>query len=119
MIEKNSEIPVHDGMLEAGGLYAWKEDQVDEENPDFIWSGVMKTVESGFTGIMRKTSKTTNEIWEGQFLRSDPHGYVRHFNAKGESDNANYRVGGQHGICLLYTSPSPRDRQKSRMPSSA
>jgi len=23
------------------------------------------------------------------------------------------------GICLLYTSPSPRDRQKSRMPSSA
>ena len=23
------------------------------------------------------------------------------------------------GCCLLYTSPSPRDRQKSRMPSSA
>ena len=28
---------------------------------------------------------------------------------------------GKHSdkICLLYTSPSPRDRQKSRMPSSA
>ena len=25
----------------------------------------------------------------------------------------------QADICLLYTSPSPRDRQKSRMPSSA
>ena len=25
----------------------------------------------------------------------------------------------QHQTCLLYTSPSPRDRQKSRMPSSA
>ena len=25
----------------------------------------------------------------------------------------------QHNVCLLYTSPSPRDRQKSRMPSSA
>ena len=24
-----------------------------------------------------------------------------------------------HKVCLLYTSPSPRDRQKSRMPSSA
>ena len=24
-----------------------------------------------------------------------------------------------HGTCLLYTSPSPQDRQKSRMPSSA
>ena len=25
----------------------------------------------------------------------------------------------ENGNCLLYTSPSPRDRQKSRMPSSA
>ena len=25
----------------------------------------------------------------------------------------------KHELCLLYTSPSPRDRQKSRMPSSA
>ena len=32
------------------------------------------------------------------------------------------RIGAAHarfGTCLLYTSPSPRDRQKSRMPSSA
>ena len=26
---------------------------------------------------------------------------------------------GEDSFCLLYTSPSPRDRQKSRMPSSA
>ena len=26
---------------------------------------------------------------------------------------------GKYRLCLLYTSPSPRDRQKSRMPSSA
>ena len=25
----------------------------------------------------------------------------------------------EYNTCLLYTSPSPRDRQKSRMPSSA
>ena len=38
----------------------------------------------------------------------------------------NYKIGDTHEgtatmdwICLLYTSPSPRDRQKSRMPSSA
>ena len=30
-----------------------------------------------------------------------------------------YHVFTQPGTCLLYTSPSPRDRQKSRMPSSA
>ena len=29
------------------------------------------------------------------------------------------RLGGWIESCLLYTSPSPRDRQKSRMPSSA
>ena len=29
------------------------------------------------------------------------------------------KVGGDGYSCLLYTSPSPRDRQKSRMPSSA
>ena len=39
--------------------------------------------------------------------------------------NKRVLVQGYHGtgksthICLLYTSPSPRDRQKSRMPSSA
>ena len=29
------------------------------------------------------------------------------------------KVSGKDTSCLLYTSPSPRDRQKSRMPSSA
>ena len=33
--------------------------------------------------------------------------------------NTIYAMGGQVFVCLLYTSPSPRDRQKSRMPSSA
>ena len=32
-------------------------------------------------------------------------------------DYADLRL--RHDACLLYTSPSPRDRQKSRMPSSA
>ena len=31
----------------------------------------------------------------------------------------NEEIGVEHSFCLLYTSPSPRDRQKSRMPSSA
>ena len=34
--------------------------------------------------------------------------------AEGSSDEAI-----KENSCLLYTSPSPRDRQKSRMPSSA
>ena len=30
-----------------------------------------------------------------------------------------FSIGAQYSFCLLYTSPSPRDRQKCRMPSSA
>ena len=33
--------------------------------------------------------------------------------------NLLYNIVDRIYICLLYTSPSPRDRQKSRMPSSA
>ena len=34
--------------------------------------------------------------------------------------NPNGNVGGvQFDVCLLYTSPSPRDKRQSRMPSSA
>ena len=33
--------------------------------------------------------------------------------------DADLMLTGGSEICLLYTSPSPRDRQKSRMPSSA
>ena len=29
------------------------------------------------------------------------------------------KIGAHTGTCLLYTSPSPRDRTRSRMPSSA
>ena len=38
----------------------------------------------------------------------------------GFANNRRVLIQGYHGTgCLLYTSPSPRDRQKSRMPSSA
>ena len=39
--------------------------------------------------------------------------------AKVNPAKLNYASGGNGSACLLYTSPSPRDRQKSRMPSSA
>ena len=37
----------------------------------------------------------------------------------GDKTRAEALLSGQFSYCLLYTSPSPRDRQKSRMPSSA
>ena len=70
------------------------------------------------------------------FVEVDGSGVVAHFNecnlAGWETEVIEYREGGDNmsvrkligvtrfsNICLLYTSPSPRDRQKSRMPSSA
>ena len=38
---------------------------------------------------------------------------------KAEEELLGEATEGPQNICLLYTSPSPRDRQKSRMPSSA
>ena len=36
-----------------------------------------------------------------------------------EENNEKISLATVYNTCLLYTSPSPRDRQKSRMPSSA
>ena len=49
-------------------------------------------------------------------------GQVRGFEAEGRYNRQQislYDRFTQFTFCLLYTSPSPRDRQKSRMPSSA
>ena len=43
--------------------------------------------------------------------------YSRNNFSAGQGLDTAHRVNGKP--CLLYTSPSPRDRQKSRMPSSA
>ena len=43
--------------------------------------------------------------------------YTDMLSHKWRSESDGIMVG--HNTCLLYTSPSPRDRQKSRMPSSA
>ena len=41
------------------------------------------------------------------------------YGIKNRSDTTTPAVNGLLYICLLYTSPSPRDRTRSRMPSSA
>ena len=51
------------------------------------------------------------------FVHSDPQCIL----AGGREDDGSFDPddGNQHGTCLLYTSPSPRDKRQSRMPSSA
>ena len=70
-----------------------------------------------WTGIFRRNLKSivisliVGFYYSGMFLGILP-------NQEGISWES-HLLGGLVGICLLYTSPSPRDRQKSRMPSSA
>ena len=47
---------------------------------------------------------------------SQPHGRLPALQSRPSSQQSGK---GRNSPCLLYTSPSPRDRQKSRMPSSA
>src|SRR5678809_1059310 len=54
--------------------------------------------------------KKDGELHIGAFLLSEP---------EAGSDATSQRTIAEDKGCLLYTSPSPRDRQKSRMPSSA
>src|SRR5665213_3354422 len=54
-------------------------------------------------------------------MQTEGHRFANHhFVLRGQSDRSvESSLANRSGICLLYTSPSPRDRQKSRMPSSA
>ena len=63
-----------------------------------------------------RTDATDDELWEAlRVAQAD--GFVR---SRGDGEAAGLASPiAQGGTCLLYTSPSPRDRTRSRMPSSA
>ena len=63
-------------------------------------------------------SLTACAQFDGNFLNSsDP--VVEQSNDDISNEVTQEDIFNQINDCLLYTSPSPRDRQKSRMPSSA
>ena len=55
-----------------------------------------------------RTDKSMRKIFLDEFLKN-----------KNRGEEFYDRVLLEYGDCLLYTSPSPRDRTRSRMPSSA
>ena len=69
-----------------------------------------------------------NEIHYDSDPKTDAFEFVELHNAGGKSidlsgwhfsDGIKYTFPANTNLCLLYTSPSPRDRTRSRMPSSA
>ena len=65
--------------------------------------------------IVKDLEREANELAETIGLDKD----VILAAARADSDNNGSEMTSRANVCLLYTSPSPRDRQKSRMPSSA
>ena len=68
--------------------------------------------------------KTINDRWKAGVAYGVGSTNLDNYNfssttASLSSSNTHYSIYGVKKVCLLYTSPSPRDRQKSRMPSSA
>ena len=60
-----------------------------------------------------RTEKSKEPSFTKNFLQNHPHELPQAIAEAREINKAHST------FCLLYTSPSPRDRQKSRMPSSA
>ena len=88
---------------------------------DFYEAGVVlsgsetKSVRSGGVSIVDAFASIDKEEAYIMEMNIEPYKY---------SDNSDYNPKSQrklllHKGCLLYTSPSPRDRTRSRMPSSA
>ena len=65
--------------------------------------------EPGNNDIGDETTDSTNQQQE----------WTIHYGDRQEKRKGEAAEGNTIRVCLLYTSPSPRDRQKSRMPSSA
>ena len=95
----------------------------DPNNPDIMYVGTGERM-----GIFSTSSrglgmwKTTDggQTWS-HLTSTENFNYVTDIIVRDESGTSvlYVGVGGHYYDCLLYTSPSPRDRQKSRMPSSA
>ena len=72
-----------------------------------------------FDGVMVQQNfyKVDNTLKAYEFIKKDGNKGVTNYYGADSSLLAIYEL--EYEGCLLYTSPSPRDRQKTRMPSSA
>ena len=57
--------------------------------------------------------------WTGKKITNASHWGSLSFSEANLDFDGDDLVGGKFIVCLLYTSPSPRDKRQSRMPSSA
>ena len=75
----------------------------------------MKLYRNGYVVSEVKDNDYTYNVWPFEDVDDDKNAMM----LTEEADNTWFLQYDMQHICLLYTSPSPRDRTRSRMPSSA
>ena len=75
----------------------------------FVWQTINKTINPALAAMRATIIRLTDQL---RLLDQDMIRLQQKVNTVTELKE-------EGKLCLLYTSPSPRDRQKSRMPSSA
>ena len=125
-----SQIQSHVGNMMKGMMNKMPQGQQKLDMPGFSGSMDPQAMMKGMMDKMPKTGNSTNQnsstssdnaidfkpADQANLLQVDNPEYVARRAAALKKPGA---VVGHTTVCLLYTSPSPRDRQKSRMPSSA
>ena len=113
--KSGKKVPFDRDKLERSVQIALRKRPVESERVDRMISGIVRRVES--LGEAEIASDVVGEIVMEGLQNIDPVAYVRfasvYKNFREAKDFEEF-IG-----CLLYTSPSPRDRTRSRMPSSA
>ena len=85
---------------------------IDPSNPSIIWVGSGENVGGRHVGYGDGVYRSSDggKSWKNMGLKNSEH--ISEIIVHPDDSNVVY-------VCLLYTSPSPRDRTRSRMPSSA
>ena len=83
-----------------------------------IWVIVAIILMTVFNQFANKNG-ADNQIVYSQFINEVKQGHVAKVTIEGRVLHGEMSDGKKFNSCLLYTSPSPRDRTRSRMPSSA
>ena len=102
---------VHGGYWQGGdkAFYSFIAEPFVKSGIDVAIIGYQLCPESSMTGIVNQIRTALIWLWKNS----------RDYAISKDRINISGHSAGGHITCLLYTSPSPRDRQKSRMPSSA
>ena len=126
-IERASEVVVGDGMdpdVEMGPLAHDRRitalsgfvNEATEAGADLVLGG--SRIDR--PGYFFEPTVLANVPDEARVMKEEPFGPLAIINPVGSLDEAiAHANSAEYGLCLLYTSPSPRDQRGSRMPSSA